>query len=1019
MPTNPTIYKLKLPGKIATAFLMTCFFCLFFSLMHTGTVHADTNVPIDNHGPETNSGTTSGGADFTPITGVGQGAFNGQLMWYKVYVRNGLSTYINVTPTCNDRIGTPTVDYSMDILNANEYDYGNGPFGGYFDNGQYTQEIDSSSCSKVITFHIPSDAGIAATGIVGHEDYRVFGFYAQIETIPSGSQEQYFTVTSTNSSNGNSYVGLAKPDITNPTLGGKALKFATVYKTSGTWSTEVMFAPQCFQDVSGKTFSIQIKDPDNGVYQFPPNYMYADLQSSPGSPPPWTTIHTWDAATVQGGPFGVSGTTGTLSYSGYDSNHIYKLRVIDSTHPNTIQIKLPFDQFDSKATVRAECNVNCQITTPASGAILPENQDVNVYVKGTPASQTWVAEGGSGFWLKRIGSTDSESNYKTLTQTQPGSNLYRDTVHPDVGITSVTYTYGVYYYKVANGGYTGTHCSRTFKVAPNPAFIQAACDYTTAIIPTSDANYGGQFGIQWLDSSGNPVGGRYTYSLAKTASGTTKWGPKDTFNTFGILWPHNAYSVQLYVLTTSGWPSSPQATDDLDVCLDGACGSPPTVEGEVGQTQTVNYVFNINNQTLKQFNSGYTATITTSGGISIVGPATKPVVVRAGDNDITVTFDIINNYDGSFSFQFGFNSSPISLSTWSGACGPIDTQAFTLPYSQLWNGDLATGGGFGDATGLADPNTVGACADTFPYISASASPYSGGIVGFGEEQNYLGSQVDFGAVAMGLIPGGAGGPVGYFSGSPYPHTPETSPKPIFANTGNVRNASNRGGYLNGSAPYFHCVKDYYDDTQSSPGNSSGNLQSDINTCGLGKKCQYKYLGDLTIGGANLPVDANGVSNQVTLYVDGNVTISGNIKYPSIFDASTPDHMPYLTIIAKGNIILTDGVTQLDGLYIAQPTNSGNGAFATCNNGNDVLSPDPAASQNPCNSQLVVNGAVIAQHVELLRSHGTLHQPPSDVNGVGANPAEIFNFVPSMVIGTPAFPASFGQAEGLYNLPPVF
>jgi len=136
-----------------------------------------------------------------------------------------------------------------------------------------------------------------------------------------------------------------------------------------------------------------------------------------------------------------------------------------------------------------------------------------------------------------------------------------------------------------------------------------------------------------------------------------------------------------------------------------------------------------------------------------------------------------------------------------------------------------------------------------------------------------------------------------------------------------------------------------------------------------------------------------------------VTITGNINYAKVFDPNNQSSIPYFTLIARGNITVAGNVTNLDGLYVAQPNGGSSGIFSTCD--------------SFCTSQLVVNGAVIAQHAELLRAHGTLDQPSPDVNGVGPNPAEIFNYVPSMVIGSPMLNSQFGTLEGIFNLPPVF
>jgi hypothetical protein len=238
---------------------------------------------------------------------------------------------------------------------------------------------------------------------------------------------------------------------------------------------------------------------------------------------------------------------------------------------------------------------------------------------------------------------------------------------------------------------------------------------------------------------------------------------------------------------------------------------------------------------------------------------------------------------------------------------------------------------------------------------------------------------------------------------------------MFANTGPGFNygANPPGGFLNGSPQNgYGCTKDYFTDTQANPQPYSGDLQNDINNNCPNNRCQFIANSNTQINAANVPD-----GKQVTLYVNGNVTITGNIDLSNPgFDPTNPANIPYFNLIVKGNIILTEGVNRLYGVYIAQPANSG-GIFATCNNGPNAQ--DITADTNACTRQLIVNGAVIAQHVELLRSHGTLHTPSPDPNGISGNPAEIFNYVPSLLIGNPALSTQPGTIEGIFSLSPVF
>ncbi len=527
--------------------------------------------------------------------------------------------------------------------------------------------------------------------------------------------------------------------------------------------------------------------------------------------------------------------------------------------------------------------------------------------------------------------------------------------------------------------------------------------------------------VEFDDANTGAYVGKSATSVAYENGGSTSF-QVDTFNTLGpFLWPHKAYIAKLFAEVQqkdffqkdnySGFgdwypvdtqPVLDQSDGNSNYCLheniSSVCQGGSTINLEVGQQSSVQYTIQLMNDTRKTFSSGYTMTITTAGGLQLNDSATKTVTVPGGPGTVNSTgsWNVISNYNGNYSISFGFQGSSLAYvidpNDWDATCQGPQTQAHTLPYFQVWWGDIRAGGGFASPSGSPSTKIIGSCGGggdpvyISPAAGSAGGSEAGGIRAFARASSRIGSQVDFGALAMGSIDGSAGGPIGFFSGD------GVNGNPAFANT-----TGQMGGYLNGSAPLF-CQKDFFDDTQSNPTASSGDLQTDINNCS--GRCQYLSNTGLTIGAASLPA-----GKQVTLYVNGNVTISGNINYPVSFSTNPVSSIPYLTIIAQGNITLTAGVTHLDGLYIAQPTNAGNGIFQTCN--------------NVCTSQLVIDGAVIAQHMEPLRSYGTLDQPPSDVNGVGNKPAEIINYVPSMVIGAPAFAAYYGQTEGLFSLAPVF
>lgn len=167
-------------------------------------------------------------------------------------------------------------------------------------------------------------------------------------------------------------------------------------------------------------------------------------------------------------------------------------------------------------------------------------------------------------------------------------------------------------------------------------------------------------------------------------------------------------------------------------------------------------------------------------------------------------------------------------------------------------------------------------------------------------------------------------------------------------------------------------------------------------------------GNVTIGGQAI---ANGTSKAV--YVKGNVYINGNIT----FSGSYPNlgQIPSYNVIVEGNIYIAPNVTQLDGLYVAEPTSATNGGIIyTC-------APSPFTAQglnsslfNNCKANsLTFNGAVVARQFWLLRANGTVSSGP---------PAERVNFTPEIWLTTPpdvvTGNGSVGTYDSITSLPPV-
>lgn len=224
-----------------------------------------------------------------------------------------------------------------------------------------------------------------------------------------------------------------------------------------------------------------------------------------------------------------------------------------------------------------------------------------------------------------------------------------------------------------------------------------------------------------------------------------------------------------------------------------------------------------------------------------------------------------------------------------------------------------------------------------------------------------------------------------------------SPKPAkglsFANT--VALEPFGGNFNKGS-----CPADYYaTSTGATAKTGSGTPPTDrITSLNTGK---YTYPGGIHLNGGN--VSSN---SKVTIYVDGDAYIDSDIQYPSNTwgDLKT---MESFYVIVKGNIYISNLVNNLDGVYVAQPKADGTGGtIYTCYNNSGIT--DQAFIVSRCGAQgggkpLLVNGALLAQSLRLLRSYGTQSSSSQteNTNPSTSTSAEIINYSPELWLTAPA------------------
>lgn len=176
------------------------------------------------------------------------------------------------------------------------------------------------------------------------------------------------------------------------------------------------------------------------------------------------------------------------------------------------------------------------------------------------------------------------------------------------------------------------------------------------------------------------------------------------------------------------------------------------------------------------------------------------------------------------------------------------------------------------------------------------------------------------------------------------------------------------------------------------------------------------VGDTTIGAATV---ANGTQN-VQYVQNGDVYINGNIVYANSGGGWTATQIPYFRlVVVGGNIYIGSNVTQLDGLYVAEPSAGGiGGHIYTCATALGVpADPTIAGFFSTCNKQLVINGAFIASQVQFLRTFGSVGQAKNTDSISSNHSGEVFNYTPELWVPR-AGNAPNDSYTAITGLPPV-
>lgn len=335
-------------------------------------------------------------------------------------------------------------------------------------------------------------------------------------------------------------------------------------------------------------------------------------------------------------------------------------------------------------------------------------------------------------------------------------------------------------------------------------------------------------------------------------------------------------------------------------------------------------------------------------------------------------------------------------SQWDILCTKVFSVA-NKPYLKVFGNDTAAGSYFERENGEDDITTL--ANDRASILAFGQSPSANTWKGAGDQlaATARGAMWEFASAAMHSSVSGVGDAVP-LKGLTFGNYFTTS-----------ADAANRYGGLSGLS---RKITNYY--ARVSQAISTSPMASS-ELVGTGSGWYRPASGTLIINGLNVAA-----GQKRAIVVDGDVQINGNITYGPY---TSVGDMPSLYIIAKGNIKIAGSVTQLSGVYIAQPKDGDTaGTIYTCTTSSgERYSSSVSASQ--CGSKLTINGAFIAQQVKFWRTGGSTASAGAVNAGWDEPIAEVFKSSGQLYLSAPDAlkkPSSSNNRtyDSVTSLPPV-
>ncbi|MYB39796.1 hypothetical protein F4X86_00685 [Candidatus Saccharibacteria bacterium] len=332
-----------------------------------------------------------------------------------------------------------------------------------------------------------------------------------------------------------------------------------------------------------------------------------------------------------------------------------------------------------------------------------------------------------------------------------------------------------------------------------------------------------------------------------------------------------------------------------------------------------------------------------------------------------------------------------------------DLRIVVKPYVKVFHGDVGVGGHFGKTEEF-NPCETG----NTEIIYNSAGSVDGFIVGHSSGSNSSdtrGSSVRHGSRAYNEI-------ANFYSASQRTSTPEPLKGLSFSNTNFHLDYGGDFGKANCMTNYWRETGDMIE--EPNPGGTPP-VPINIDLSNIVRNNDRKRWVLNSNQNLNISSSGNLADLKATLFVEGegDVYINSDIINENATGWRDRSEIGYLLIVVRGNIYIDPSVNRIDAVLVAHPRQDANswaveGEIWTCHN-SSITAANHYAS---CNSDLVVNGALIAQRVRFGRINNSVIEAVGIPENDTRNATEINNKLSGL-------PSSRNRASEEINLRPEF